>query len=181
MSSDPAGDATGPERSDVPSPATEPGAAASGSTLRRLVVRHAEKLRFALVGVANTALDFALLFGFVALGVNQYVANYMSTSLSIIFSFVMNRRFTFRSEGSKRREIVPFVLVTLTGLWILQPAIIWLVTAGLRPFVSLEYVVLFVAKLVATVGSLTWNYLLYSRFVFSGRSRPKDADAHDAG
>lgn len=176
MSSDP----TGPERSGASSPATEPAAPASGGIVRRLVARHAEKLRFALVGVANTALDFALLFVFVALGVNQYLANYMSTSLSIIFSFVMNRRFTFRSEGSKRREIVPFVLVTLTGLWILQPAIIWLVTAGLRPFVSLEYVVLFAAKLVATVGSLTWNYLLYSRFVFRRRPRGKDADARDA-
>jgi putative flippase GtrA len=147
--------------------------------VRRLVVRHAEKLRFALVGVANTALDFALLFAFVALGVNQYVANYMSTSLSILFSFVMNRRFTFRSEGSKRREIVPFVLVTLTGLWALQPAIIWLVSQGLRSFVSVDYVVLFAAKLTATVGSLTWNYLLYSRFVFSRRPRQEDTESRD--
>jgi putative flippase GtrA len=147
--------------------------------VRRLVVRHAEKLRFALVGVANTALDFALLFAFVAFGVNQYVANYMSTSLSILFSFVMNRRFTFRSEGSKRREIVPFVLVTLTGLWALQPAIIWLVSQGLRSFVSVDYVVLFAAKLTATVGSLTWNYLLYSRFVFSRRPRQEDTESRD--
>ncbi|WP_051209556.1 GtrA family protein [Propionicicella superfundia] len=172
MSSDDSGVTGGP-----PAQAADTGAEPQG-ILRRLLVRHAEKLRFGLVGVANTALDFALLFVFVALGVNQYVANYLSTSLSIVFSFVMNRRFTFRSEGSKRREIVPFILVTLTGLWVLQPVLIWLVTTGLRPMVPQDYIVLFAGKLVATVGSLTWNYLLYSRVVFT--RRPK-ADADGAG
>lgn len=134
--------------------------------LRRQFTRHSEKLRFGLVGTANTALDFALLFAFVGLGANQYVANYLSTSLAIVFSYVMNRWFTFRSAGSKRREVLPFLLVTLTGLWVLQPVLIWSVTAVLRPFVPEEYVVLFAAKLVATAGSLVWNYLLYSWVVF---------------
>jgi putative flippase GtrA len=159
-------------REEPPSAAIPASADRTEGFLRRLAARHAEKLRFGLVGVANTALDFVLLFAFVALGVNQYVANYLSTSLAIVFSYFMNRRFTFRSEGTKRREVVPFVLVTLTGLWALQPALIWLVTEGLRHVVAQDYVVLFLAKLVATVGSLTWNYLLYSRVVFTRRPRP---------
>ena len=141
------------------------------SVVKRLAVRHGEKLRFAVVGVANTALDFVLLFVFVALGVNQYVANYLSTGLAMAFSFVMNRRFTFRSDGNKWREIAPFILVTVTGMWAIQPALIWVVTAGLSPFVSESYAVLFAAKIIATVGSLVWNYVLYSRVVFGKRRR----------
>lgn len=146
----------------------------------KLLRRHAQKIRFGIVGVANTVLDFVLLFTFVILGVNQYLANYLSTGLAIVFSFVMNRRFTFRSEGGLVRQIIPFVLVTLTGLWVLQPALIWLVSASLTPLTLEPYVVLFVAKAVATLGSLTWNYLLYSRVVFrvsAARSRTTDPDS----
>ena len=53
--------------------------------------KHGDKLRFALVGGANTALDFLLLFLFVNLGVNKIVANYFSTSISLIFSFFANK------------------------------------------------------------------------------------------
>lgn len=139
--------------------------------LRRLLARHSDKLRFGAVGALNTVLDFSLLFAFVGLGVNQYVANYLSTSCAIVFSYFMNRRFTFRSEGSKRREVIPFLLVTLAGLWALQPFVIWLMTIGMRPFAAEEYVVLFVAKLVATVASLVWNYLMYRWVVFTPRQQ----------
>lgn len=141
--------------------------------LRRLLERHSDKLRFGAVGVMNTAIDFGLLFAFVGLGVNQYAANYLSTSCAIVFSYFMNRRFTFRSGGSKRREVIPFLLVTLAGLWALQPLVIWLVSLGLRPLVAEEsgYLVLFVAKLVATVASLVWNYLMYRWVVFTPRQQ----------
>lgn len=132
--------------------------------MRELIKKHESKLRFGIIGVVNTALDFTLLLLLNSVGVNKYIANFISTSVAFIFSFFANRTFTFKSSGDAKRQFIPFLAVTLSGLWILQPIIIWLSTPL---FHSLNQdVSLLLAKLVATVASLVWNYLLYSRLVF---------------
>jgi putative flippase GtrA len=61
---------------------------------------------------------------------------------------------------------VLFILVTIFGLWVIQPIVILGVTAALSSFNLNESAVLFIAKLIATLASLVWNYLFYSRLVF---------------
>lgn len=135
--------------------------------MEALLKKHGDKIRFALVGGANTALDFILLFLFVNLGVNKIIANYLSTGISLIFSFFANKSFTFKDKSKKaKRQFAIFLVVTLAGLWVIQPIVIWLSSAVLEPYISNENIVLFIAKLIATVASLIWNYLLYSRLVF---------------
>ena len=129
--------------------------------------KHGDKFRFVLVGGANTALDFILLFLFVNLGVNKIVANYFSTGLALIFSFFVNKSFTFKNkDGNAKKQFAIFLLVTLSGLWVLQPIIIWASSPILEPYISDSNLLLFVAKLVASVATLVWNYLFYSRLVF---------------
>ena len=133
----------------------------------RLLKQHAEKFRFALVGGFNTALDFGLLFLFVGLGIDKIVANYLSTSVAFIFSFFANKTFTFKAEGGNaKREFIAFMLVTLFGLWVLQPLVIAGITAALQPTSLSDSLILLIAKLIATIVSLVWNYVLYARVVF---------------
>lgn len=142
--------------------------------ITKLLKKHAEKLRFALVGSFNTALDFGILFGLVFLGLDRIPANYISTFVAFIFSFFANKTFTFRSKGGNiGKQFVLFVLVTLFGLWVIQPIIILGVGSVLDPTDLSEPVVLFAAKITATVGSLIWNYLLYSRVVFKKEKKSK--------
>ncbi len=132
-----------------------------------LIKKHAEKLRFAIVGGANTALDFALLFIFVALGLNSIAANYISTSIAFVFSFFVNKSFTFKSKGGNlAKQFALFLGISIVALWVIQPIVIITVTALLSPLGWNESLVLFIAKLIATVASLIWNYILYARFVF---------------
>lgn len=121
--------------------------------------------RFVVVGVVNTAIDFVVLFLLTSLGMGMFLANVISTSIAFTFSFIANRSFTFRSGGDVKSQMVKFVAVTLMGLWLLQPAVIWLVTTvagGLMP----AAVSLLLGKGCATVVSMLWNYVLYARFVF---------------
>ena len=134
--------------------------------MKDLLKQHAEKFRFALVGGFNTALDFGLLFLFVSLGFDKIVANYISTSIAFVFSFFANKTFTFRATGDARREFITFVTITLFGLWVLQPIIITGVTALTAPLDISESATLVGAKLIATIVSLIWNYIMYSRVVF---------------
>ena len=124
-------------------------------------------LRFGIVGGANTALDFGLLFVFKFIGIPVEIANIMSTGLAFIFSFFANKKYTFKTTNtSVIREMLLFVIITLTGLWGLQTLIITLTHNPLTQLMGNTDVALLVAKLLATVASLTWNYLFYSKLVF---------------
>lgn len=135
--------------------------------MKELINKHAQKLKFGLVGIANTALDFAILFLLVNFGLDRIPANYISTGISFIFSFFVNRSFTFKSKsGNVKKQFALFLVITMFGLWVLQPIVIAAVSEALEPAGLASAVTLFVAKLLATVVSLVWNYVMYARFVF---------------
>ena len=129
--------------------------------------KHAEKLRFGLVGVANTAIDFGILFGLVFLGIDKLVANFFSTGIAFVFSFFVNRSFTFKSVGGNtKQQFAYFLVITLSGLWIIQPLIINGVVALLTHRGLSPGFILLTGKLIATIATLIWNYILYKRHVF---------------
>ena len=122
-------------------------------------------LRFILVGITNTAIDFIVLLSLTAGGLTLVLSNIISTSVALTFSFFANRTFTFGSTGKKRSQAVRFLLVTLVGLWVLQPIVLVLAVPVLEGMLSREASIV-VAKLIATVVSMVWNYLLYDSLVF---------------
>ncbi len=129
----------------------------------RMSDRRGRLLRFLLVGAVNTGVDFALLFGLTAIGMPILLANILSTSTALGVSFLLNRGYTFRSDGHRGRQVILFLAVTLFALWVLQPIVILLVVH----LVDLDAAVaLLLGKVLATIASLSWNYVLYSRVVF---------------
>ena len=136
--------------------------------MKALLRKHATKVRFGLVGAANTALDFGLLLvlaNFFA--VPHVIANIISSSIAFVSSFFANKKYTFKTTGqSVVREMILFTVVTLFGLWVIQSAIIALLTPPIQSIVTNDTITLVIAKLVATLASLTWNYILYSKIVF---------------
>jgi putative flippase GtrA len=135
--------------------------------MRPLLKKHADKFRFGIVGIANTAIDFIALFLLVGLGLDKIPANYISTSIAFVFSFFVNKSFTFKSKGGNvPKQFLFFLGVTIVGIWIIQPIIILGVDTLLAGTDWSEGIILFAAKIVATIGSMIWNYLFYSRLVF---------------
>ena len=141
--------------------------------MQDLLKKHETKLRFGIIGGINTALDFGLLFVFSSLfGIPRGFANMLSTSISFIFSFFANKRYTFKSSSKENvvREMVLFTVVTLFGLWVIQGLIIHFLTPVIITLGTTEELALLASKLIATVASLIWNYLLYSRVVFKHKN-----------
>jgi putative flippase GtrA len=135
--------------------------------VQQTLKKHADKLRFAIVGGANTALDFGILFVLVFLGMDKIAANFVSTGIAFIFSFFVNKSFTFKSKGGNvKKQFALFLLITIIALWVIQPIIIALITNLLSATAIPDSVALLIAKLIATVASLVWNYVFYKRFVF---------------
>jgi putative flippase GtrA len=136
--------------------------------MKMAIQNKAEKIRFCLVGGANTAIDFGILLALTTLGVPAPIANYPSSTVAVIFSFFANKKYTFKATGKNlKKEIVLFLVFTLIAAWALQPLTILLAQSILSPFNLPVTVSVIIAKIAATVVSLVWNYFTYSRFVFA--------------
>ena len=133
--------------------------------LRRLL-RH-EKVRFAAVGAINTSVDFIVFFSLAnLLLIPTIAANVLSTTTALAVSYLLNKKAVFgNTDANNARQVILFVVVTLSGLWILQGVAITLLAPLFEPIVGRGGSLL-LAKLIATLFSLTWNYLWYSRVVF---------------
>ncbi len=124
-------------------------------------------IRFIIVGGSATLIDFGLLFLFKYLGLPVILSNVLSTGIAFCFSFVANKKYTFKTTGSNLiREMVLFTIVTLFGLWVLQSVVINLSLPIVSGYINNKDLSVLAVKLLATVVSTIWNYLLYSRVVF---------------
>lgn len=135
-----------------------------------------EVLRFGLVGVANTAIDLGLYFLLQLNGTPLLIANLISTSAGLAFSFVANRLFTFsaRPSGRAGRQLVLFVVCTGIGLWLIQPLVLVGMGALLAGFGQLGDLRILLGKLAAIAFGMVWNWSVYSRIVFrAGSGAPR--------
>lgn len=124
-------------------------------------------IRYGVVGVFNTVLDFALLFGFKAIGFPIEFANICSTGIAFSASFVLNRKYAFKSTNTNvLREMILFIVVTLFGLWVLQTLVIKFTLPTATDLLHDKNLAVFATKLLATGVSMVWNYLFYSKLVF---------------
>lgn len=147
---------------------SQPATAIRGAVSRLL---RYEKIRFAAVGIVNTLVDFAVLLSLtIFAGVPALWANIASTSCALIVSYLLNKKAVFGDTDTHNvRQIVLFVAVTLSGIWLVQSVIIVSVTQWLHTAVMgvvHDTWLLVAAKLIATVVSLVWNYVWYSTVVF---------------
>jgi len=88
----------------------------AGLTSHRETVRF---LRFSVVGVLGTIVDFGLLFVFKELvGFPTILANTLSYSAGIANNFVLNRLWTYPESREKRAlvQLVQFAAVSVVGL-----------------------------------------------------------------
>lgn len=139
-------------------------------TLHQTLFR-SEKVRFGAVGAINTIVDFSILFLMVTVfTVPTIVANIISTSAALGVSFLLNKKAVFKSDSKGwKHQLALFVGVTLTGLWGLQSIVIFLAVGMFEQLIG-HTSALLLAKIVATLTSLVWNYMWYSRVVF--RKKP---------
>lgn len=138
-------------------------------------------LRFCIVGAINTLIDVPTFVLLHSAGLSILFANIISTTIALIVSLVLNYRFTFRNRSLSPVRIALYFVVTLVGIWVLQPLVIsgLLITNNhihLTNFIigvtgHADQVNSLLAKLASLSVSLVWNYLWYSRIVF--REEPK--------
>ena len=73
-------------------------------------------LKFCVVGLMNVLVDFLLYSGLLLLGVSPYVSRAVSWCGSCLFSYLINRRWTFKAGDRGIWPLVRFCVVNLCSL-----------------------------------------------------------------
>jgi len=116
--------------------------------------------RFTLVGVSNTVIDFAVFYLlhdiFDVYFVIAHVCGFMT---ALCNSFYFNATWTFKRFDKKRwyKQAISFALVSVVGMGI----------STLTIYIANAFVLVYFAKVMATVVSFSWNYVVSFLIVFN--------------
>jgi len=116
--------------------------------------------RFAIIGVANTGIDFCIFFALMHWAeISPAIANLVSYSLSAGNSFLLNRAWTFGGTSFRDKlayQVSMFALANAVGL-ALSSALLALALLLLPPLA---------AKAFSVVGTVSWNYWFNKTLVY---------------
>ncbi len=121
-------------------------------------------VRFVLAGGLSAVVDFGLLVALMALGLGHTPAKALSFVAGTTTAYLINRRWTFRAEPSRRRFLAVVVLYALTfGLQVGLFSVLFdrLTGAGLSTL-AVQVVAFVVAQGVAT----TVNFVVQRGIIF---------------
>lgn len=126
-----------------------------------------QKIRFILVGVFNTGLDFIIYTVLVSIGLYPVISNYFSTFVSLVFSFILNKNYAFKDKNDTKTksQFTLFILFTGISIWLIQPFIIYLLIDHVFDG-NKTLLISLVAKSIATIFSMLFNYFTYDKIVF---------------
>lgn len=112
-------------------------------------------LKFGVVGIIATVLDFLFLFLFTdVFGMYYLLSAAISFVLSTLFNYVASMRFVFKSKftkDEKSKELILFVILSVIGL-LLNQFLMWFFVEK----IALYYMA---AKIVATFFVMAWNFI----------------------
>ena len=125
--------------------------------------------KFGLVGILNTSIDFGILNFLMAAtsvtrGIGIIPINAVAVVAAVVNSFYWNKDWVFgQKQGA---SFLTFSVVTLIGLGI-NTAIVFLLTTFIGPIiVDSQALWANLAKVLATIFSMVWNFLGYKLIVF---------------
>ena len=143
--------------------------------VKQLLAKHSDKIKFIIIGGFNTVLDFAILFALSNfLQLDKLISNIISTSIAMVSSYLLNKKYTFENTSKSRTQLIKFLVVTIAGLWGLQTIIIQSFSFLFVNIINNANLTLFIGKIIATGASMVWNFILYKKFVFADQVKTKD-------
>lgn len=129
-------------------------------------------MRFVAVGILNTLIDFGVLNGLLwldgyHLGWRLFVYNGLAFAAASGNSYVLNKRWTFDDpQPFSLGQAGLFFCLTLIGLAINCLVIYLLTLPACSPQSISAFLWVNLAKVVATLASMIWNYCSYRWLVF---------------
>jgi putative flippase GtrA len=125
-------------------------------------------LRFVAVGVSNTLLSTLVFAALFHLGVHYLLASSVAFALGALNSYVLNRRWTFRSRERRAPELARFTCVQIVGLGVDLALLSGLVELAGIPHVVAQVLAFPAASVVMFALSRQWAFKSARTAVGSG-------------
>jgi putative flippase GtrA len=125
-------------------------------------------LRFVAVGVSNTLLSTLVFAALFHLGVHYLLASSVAFALGALNSYVLNRRWTFRSRDRRAPELARFACVQIVGLGVDLALLSGLVELAGIPHVVAQVLAFPAASVVMFALSRQWAFKTGRTAVGSG-------------
>lgn len=125
--------------------------------------------RYLICGGTSTLVDIGMLFVLTHfVDIHHLVAAPLAYVSGTATNYVMNTILVFKSSGNVKKEFPLFAIIGIGGLlW--TEIIIW-------TFVDLLGVYVMIAKIVAVILVLNWNFFMRKKFVFSAKTEPLEQE-----
>lgn len=81
-----------------------------------LIKKHLQFIKFSLVGASNTFISLMTYALLVRIGLYYIIANVLAYGVGMVNSFILNKRWVFKSKNSVGSTAVKFTLVNLGAL-----------------------------------------------------------------
>jgi len=118
-------------------------------------------IRWGLVGITTTLIDYLLFISLYGLIKSVFIANLISATVATCINYLAHHRWTFRSEQNHSRSGLKYLL-NLIFWWLVSTTVIkLLVDAGIDPRI---------AKLVPLVLIVPVNYFVLNHLVFKKKT-----------
>ncbi len=126
-------------------------------------------VRFAIVGMTGTLVDFGVLVVLKELGqLPVLLANTLSYTAGITNNFTLNRLWTYPDARGKWvwTQLGQFFAISAMGL-LFNDGIVWLLGEPLGLLINRPQMSYIAAKVVATLSVITWNFFVNRYWTFN--------------
>ena len=124
--------------------------------------KHKEVLLYLLFGGLTTLVSIATFALFIALGINELIANVLSWILAVLFAYVTNRTWVFSSDADTKAAVIKEMASFFGG----RLATLLVEEAILAVFITwLGFPAMWV-KVAAQIVVIVLNYIVSKFFVF---------------
>lgn len=121
---------------------------------------HTRIIRYLMVGLTNMTVCFTFMYiGASILKLHYLMYTFLGYAVSILYSFYMNLRFTFRVSGNITRRLILFFLINFSNLGIVE----WIEYEMITVHHFNHYFSIFCAMLWYSAAGFTINALLVYR------------------
>lgn len=116
-------------------------------------------IKYLFIGIQNTLIGFSIIFILMYYKVIPEIANIIGYSIGIIYSYLMNKTFTFKTKSNFKKEFIKFIF-TMGIAYLINIIILILL---IRILNINEYISQVIAGIFYTIS----GYLFSKKFVFN--------------
>lgn len=123
----------------------------------RLIKKYKEIIFYLFFGVCTTVINF-FVFWIFSKNFNPEISNVFAWIISVIFSFITNKLWVFRTTGSVFKELLEFIASRILSFAIDEVLLIMLIS-----YFSLNALM---SKIITNIFIIVINYLLSKFIIF---------------